>query len=197
MLPLKEKMNDYLPKIPVRDESNHTPIVSAQEKEYGKLGASFTGIFFISVILFLVFGSGGTFGSLRPVQSFAAQFMGVFLVVFALIKLVNLKNFVHGFRTYDLVAKKSMAYAKSYPFIQLTLGVLMFIVPTFAGTYLLVAGIAGLGIVSVIAVSVTSKQKIQRTCLSNVIKMPLATVSGVENSFILVISLLMFFAMIG
>lgn len=189
-------MNEYLPKIPIRDESQHTPIVSAREKEYGKLSAVITGIFFLSVIVFLVFDGGGPFKSLRPVQAFAAQFLGVFFIVFALIKVVNLKNFIDGFQQYDVVAKKSKVYAKFYPLIQLVLGVLMFIVPSFAGIYLLAACISGLGFVGFV-IFLARKQEIQTICLGRVIKMQLATVLGIENSSLFVISLLMFFATIG
>lgn len=189
-------MNETRPRIPVKDESQHTPIMSDSEKEYGKLAAVFTGIFILSMVAFLFFDGSGPFEDLNPVQAFAAQFMGIFFIVFAGFKFVNLKSFVHGFQMYDVIAKRSRLYALSYPFIQLFLGILMFAIPSFAGVHFLAALVSGLALVGVV-ISLSRKQKIQCACLGNVIKMPLATVSGFEDGSMFVISMLMFFAMIG
>ncbi len=50
------------------------------------------------------------------------DFMGFFLVVFALLKVFNLSGFADGFQKYDLLARRFRAYALAYPFIELALG---------------------------------------------------------------------------
>lgn len=184
--------------IPVVDETEnqHVSAFTDNDKEYGKLTLVFVGIFLVSIVLFLAIDGNGPFEDLTPAQSFASQFMGVFFLVFAGFKLVNLSSFVHGFAMYDLIAKKSVLYAKSYPFIQLAIGILMFAFPSFALTHALAFVVSGLALLGVI-VSLSRKQKIKCACLGNVIKMPLATVSAIEDGSMFVISLIMLFAMIG
>ncbi|WP_395749782.1 MauE/DoxX family redox-associated membrane protein [Prosthecobacter sp.] len=50
------------------------------------------------------------------------DFMGVFLIMFAMFKFFDLSEFVRRFRRYDLLAKRMRAYAYAYPFIELSLG---------------------------------------------------------------------------
>lgn len=190
-------MNEEESFTPVEIKSSHskTPIISKTEKEYGKLAAVIVAIYLVSVVTFLVIGDNGPFKELNQVQAFAAQFMGVFFIVFGSFKLVNLKSFVHGFQMYDLIAKRSDLYAKAYPFVQIALGLAMFLIPSFAFTHFVAMIVSGLALAGVLN-SLMNKQKIQCACLGNVIKMPLATVSGIEDGSMFVISFLMFIAMI-
>jgi YHS domain-containing protein len=50
-------------------------------------------------------------------------FMGFFLVIFSVLKLLGLRDFADGFQTYDLLARAIPAYAYAWPFIELGLGV--------------------------------------------------------------------------
>jgi hypothetical protein len=50
------------------------------------------------------------------------QFMGNFLVIFAMFKLFDLPGFADGFQNYDLIAKRFRPYALVYLFIELALG---------------------------------------------------------------------------
>ncbi len=111
---------------------------------------------------------------------FAQSFMGVFFVVFASFKLFNLKVFAYGFQSYDLIAKKSLKYSFSYPFIQLVFGVLYLI---SSGGMLLdtvvlaVSLVAGAGVLQTLG----SGAKVHCVCLGNIIKLPLSTISFVED----------------
>src|SRR5690606_7217083 len=49
------------------------------------------------------------------------DFMGVFLVIFAMFKIFDLRGLSDGFRMYDLLAKRSPGYAYVYPLIELGL----------------------------------------------------------------------------
>lgn len=194
-------MNKERPRIPVQTKteklpSSATPIVSEMEKEYGKLSFVFVAIFVISFISYLAFDGSGPFEELNQVQAFLSQFMGVFFIVFASFKFVNMKSFTHGFSMYDLIAKRSNAYAYAYPFIQLAIGIAMFVVPSLAITHFAALAVSGIALVGV-ANSLLNKQKIRCACLGNVIKMPLATVSAFEDGSMFIISLFMFISMIG
>ena len=50
------------------------------------------------------------------------DFMGLFLIVFSMVKLFDLKGFADGFQKYDLLAGISRPYALIYPFLELALG---------------------------------------------------------------------------
>jgi hypothetical protein len=164
-------------------------------KEYGKLALVIAAIFATTFITFLAIDGNGSFEDLDAFQAFLAQFMGVFFIVFASFKLVNLQSFVHGFMMYDVIAKKSKAYATAYPFIQLLLGVGMFLIPSSPWIHFAAAIVSGIALAGVVQ-SLRAKQEIQCACLGNVIKMPLATVSGIEDGSMFVISLLMFVMML-
>ncbi|HEY8966019.1 MAG TPA: MauE/DoxX family redox-associated membrane protein, partial [Candidatus Methylacidiphilales bacterium] len=50
------------------------------------------------------------------------DFMGLFLVVFAMFKFFDLPGFADGFQMYDLLASRFRPYAFAYPFIEALLG---------------------------------------------------------------------------
>lgn len=50
------------------------------------------------------------------------DFMAGFFIVFGAFKIINLPGFVTAYKTYDLLAQQSTAYAYAYPFIELALG---------------------------------------------------------------------------
>ena len=55
-------------------------------------------------------------------RSWMRQFMGIFLVIFAMLKLFDVSGFADGFQRYDLIAKRFRPYALVYPFVELALG---------------------------------------------------------------------------
>lgn len=50
-------------------------------------------------------------------------FMGWFFLVFGTFKAVRLRGFVAAYREYDVLAKRSRAYAYTYPFLEIAIGV--------------------------------------------------------------------------
>jgi hypothetical protein len=123
---------------------------------------------------------------------FIDSFMGVFFIVFAGFKISQLKIFAYGFQSYDLIAKHSLAYSYSYPFIQLAFGFAYLagfgsiIVDSLV---LFVSLISGLGVLK----SLIKKQKVHCVCLGNVIKLPLSTISFVEDFGMALMALSMIF----
>lgn len=110
-----------------------------------------------------------------------SDFMGCFFVVFAFFKLLDLNGFAGTFSRYDLVAARSMVYAKVYPFLELALGVAYLI-----GRQLFWVNIATLVLMTVGAVGVIAalrrREQIQCACLGTVIQLPMSTVTLIEDA---------------
>jgi hypothetical protein len=108
------------------------------------------------------------------------DFMGFFLVVFALLKLFDLSAFADGFQMYDLLAKHFRPYALVYPFLELALGLayLAFWRPTavYAATVILL-GFGALGVINALRRGLD----IECACMGNILKVPLSTVALVED----------------
>lgn len=107
-------------------------------------------------------------------------FMGVFFLVFAGFKLAGYTMFVEMFPTYDVVAGKWPNYAKIYPFIEVALGILYLTdsIPFIRDLVtVIVMAISSIGV----ARELKRRQGIHCACLGNIIKLPLSTVSLVEN----------------
>lgn len=116
---------------------------------------------------------------MNPVRAMHA-FMGFFLVVFALLKLFDLPGFADGFQMYDLLAKRSRAYALIYPFLELALGLayLAFVQPdtVYIATVILL-GFGALGVISALRRGLD----VNCACMGNTLKVPLSTVALVED----------------
>lgn len=115
----------------------------------------------------------------RPLR-WMHDFMGFFLLIFALLKLFDLSGFADGFQKYDLLAKRSRRYALAYPFIELALGLgyLAFWRPTtvYLAT-MIVLGFGALGVISALARGLDLKC----ACMGSALKVPLSTVALVED----------------
>lgn len=113
-------------------------------------------------------------------QTLMSNFMGGFLVVFSLFKLLNLKGFAEAYATYDIVAARSRFYALAYPFIELFLGVLYFV-----GAYPLLTNFVTLAVMAVGSIGVflalKSNRKFQCACLGTALKLPMTKVTLVED----------------
>jgi hypothetical protein len=138
-------------------------------KEYLKFSFVIIGITLTSWLL-----SDGGF------LEWARWFMGVFFIVFASFKFVGYRMFAEMFAGYDVVAKQFKAYAYAYPFIELALGLLY-----IANLYpiardwvtLVVMAIGSIGVIQ----EIQKRSGVHCACLGNVIKLPLSTVSLVED----------------
>lgn len=112
--------------------------------------------------------------------SLMSNFMGGFFAVFSLFKLLNLAGFAEAYATYDLLAARSRAYALSYPFIELLLGIFYFtgFAPFFTNmaTVILMA----VGTVGVFQ-ALQTKRKFQCACLGTALKLPMTKVTLIED----------------
>lgn len=108
------------------------------------------------------------------------NFMGIFFIIFALFKIVNLSAFAQAYAEYDLLAQKSSAYAHLYPFIELALGILyLFNFKPFATNLftLILMLISALGV----AIALSKKREIECACLGTVFKIPMTYVTLAED----------------
>lgn len=152
---------------------HHVIAGESSPKEYAKFVLVIAGITGTSTALHYLIGTPGADDWMR-------WFMGVFFVVFASFKLVGYRMFAMMFAGYDIVAKRFRTYAYAYPFIELGLGLLYLTnaVPMARDVLtLLVMSIGSIGVYQ----EIRRRSGIHCACLGNVIKLPLSTVSLVED----------------
>jgi hypothetical protein len=109
------------------------------------------------------------------------HFMGGFFVAFSFFKLLNLQGFADAFQTYDVLARKSRAYAVTYPFIELSLGIayLANFRPTVTNGVTLVVML--IGVVGVTK-ALLQKQRIQCACLGTIFNLRMSKVTFIEDA---------------
>lgn len=108
------------------------------------------------------------------------HFMAGFFLVFSFFKLLNLSAFADSYMMYDIVAKRSRAYALAYPFIELLLGLAYLIdfQPRLTNIFtLIVMGVSTIGVLQ----SILSKKKIRCACLGAVFNLPMSVVTLIED----------------
>lgn len=108
------------------------------------------------------------------------NFMGGFLVVFSMFKLLNLSGFAEAYATYDLIAARSRSYGLAYPFIELTLGVAYFVRFQPLAVNLVTFIVMGIGSVGVYR-ALKTKRKFQCACLGTALKLPMTKVTLLED----------------
>jgi copper chaperone CopZ len=108
------------------------------------------------------------------------HFMGGFFIAFSFFKLLDLRGFFSSYQTYDVLARRSVAYGYAYPFIELSLGAayLVGFQPTITNVATLVIMI--LGLVGVTQ-ALLAKRKIQCACLGTVFQLPMSSVTFIED----------------
>ncbi len=120
------------------------------------------------------------------------NFMGLFFLQLATFKFFDLKGFAKGFALYDLPTHYFKPYAYIYPFIELGLALLYLgkFMPT--GTNIITLIVMAVSLVGVIK-GLMEKKEVVCACLGTVIKVPLSTISIVENVGMGIMALLLFF----
>ena len=147
--------------------------------------------------VFLIFGyiAGATLlahaaGGAFDVMDWMSDFMAGFFLVFSFFKLLNLKGFAEGYRSYDIVTRSFPVYGFVYPFVELLLG-LAFLTrfePVLTNIVtLLVMGVSTIGVVQ----SLLKKTPFQCACLGTVIQLPLSKVTLFEDLLMVGMSIVM------
>jgi copper chaperone CopZ len=107
-------------------------------------------------------------------------FMAGFFIVFSFFKLLDLAAFATAYSSYDLLAARWKGWGYVYPFVELALGVAYLVnfnpLLTNWGT-LIVMGFSAIGVVRAVMI----KNRIPCACLGTVFKLPMSTVTIVED----------------
>ncbi len=138
--------------------------------------------FKLALVLMLVAAIAALHAGWRGFEllQYLESYMGVFFAVFAGFKLYNLKEFAYGFKSYEIMKHKSVAWGYVYPFMQVL----------FGGLYLLNYGTVVLDSIvlawsafgaCVVLLTLRRVGDIHCLCLGNMIKLPLSTVSFIED----------------
>jgi hypothetical protein len=101
-------------------------------------------------------------------------------VVFATFKLIGYQMFALMFVGYDIIAKRLKPYAYAYPFIELGLGVLYLANLMPAARDIITVIVMAIGAIGVFQ-EIKKRRGIHCACLGNIIKLPLSTVSLIED----------------
>lgn len=117
------------------------------------------------------------------------HFMAGFFLVFSGFKLLDIKGFAEGYATYDLLAKRWFGYGYVYPFLELGLGILYlgmwFPIYTNVAT-IIIMGFSSLGVIN----SLIKKQNFQCACLGTLLKVPLSSITLIEDLTMVLMALL-------
>ena len=107
-------------------------------------------------------------------------FMAGFFLVFSFFKLLDINAFANAYAGYDLLAMRWRGWGLIYPFVELGLGIAYLAnfnpLLTHWAT-IIVMGFSALGVIKAVA----SKTQIQCACLGTVFKLPMSTVTIIED----------------
>ncbi len=160
-------------------------------------GARDTSIFPLVLIVAYLVGTVTLIGWTTrdfSLHSLMTWFMGGFFLVFSFFKLLDLNGFVEAYRSYDVLAKASPAWAYAYPFVELALGV-GYVAnwnPAVLNSITLILMLIGsIGVLR----ALLRRSAIRCACLGTALKLPMTTVTLMEDlgmaamaAFMLVIS---------
>lgn len=108
------------------------------------------------------------------------HFMAGFFLVFSFFKLLDVSAFAMSYSSYDIVARRWMAYGYVYPFIELGLGLayLANVQPWFTNfATVVVMGVSTIGVVQ----SLLARRKIRCACLGAVFNLPMSSITLIED----------------
>ena len=143
--------------------------------------------------LFLIFGyliSGTLFLSYltgASADQLMLYFMGLFFITFSFFKFLDYKGFPESFSRYDPLAKRSLLYAKVYPFLETVLGIAFLLswqLPFILVLTLIILSSTTYGVLQ----SILNKSKIQCACLGTALKLPMTEATLIENGIMIVMS---------
>jgi hypothetical protein len=135
-------------------------------------------IVIVSIILLFTAGMQFSFG--ETWHDAMRFFMAFFFLIFGFFKVINIKGFAAAYRTYDLIAQRSLWYAYAYPFFELALGFAYLF-----NLYPFITNVATFILMSISAVGVLMElskgKEITCACLGVVFKIPMTWVTLAED----------------
>lgn len=117
-------------------------------------------------------------------------FMAGFFLVFSFFKLLDIPAFADAYAGYDLLAKRWRAWGLMYPFVELSLGFAYLtnwnpLITNWAT--LIIMGFSAIGVIQ----AVLDKRSIRCACLGAVFKLPMSTVTIVEDVGMVIMAAIM------
>ena len=143
--------------------------------------------------LFLIFGyliSGTLFLSYltgASVDQMMLYFMGLFFITFSFFKFLDYRGFPASFARYDPLARRSLFYAKCYPFLETALGIAFLLswqLPLVLVVTLIILSSTTYGVLN----SLLNKSAIQCACLGTALKLPMTEATLIENGIMIIMS---------
>ena len=107
-------------------------------------------------------------------------FMAGFFLVFSFFKLLDINAFADAYAGYDLLARRWRGWGLLYPFVELALSAAYLTHLNPMVTHWVTVAVMGFSAIGVIQ-AVASKRSIQCACLGAVFKLPMSTVTIVED----------------
>jgi copper chaperone CopZ len=165
------KSTEAEPSLPAGDATTYRPLILLL-------------LYLLTVTAAVMAASGGWNTSLAM-----RVFMGGFFIAFSFFKLLDPRGFADAYRGYDLVARKWPAYGLIYPFIELGLGLayLANVQPMLVNA--VTAVVMAVSLAGVLR-AVFSKRAIRCACLGTVFKLPMSTVTIIEDGLMLAMAVL-------
>jgi len=108
------------------------------------------------------------------------DFMGLFFLIFSFFKFLDYSTFPLSFSKYDPLAKKSIIYARLYPFLELFLGVCFLFnwkIQIASIVTLCILSITTFGVIKILF----NKSEIECACLGTSMNLPMTEATLVEN----------------
>jgi len=143
-------------------------------------------LFYLLAAVSAVELSFGTYDWMRAMR----HFMAGFFLVFSFFKLLDLRGFADSYAMYDLIAARWHGYGFIYPFLELALGL-----AHVANIHPLLTNIVTLALMSVgtagVVRTIAQKRQLRCACLGSVIKLPVATVTLLEDAGMALMAALM------
>lgn len=130
------------------------------------------------------------------ITNFMTDFMGLFFMVFSFFKFLDYKGFPIAFAQYDPLAKRSVSYAKIYPFIETFLGLMLLLRWQLNFAFITTIIILSTTTVGVIY-TLFDKNKINCACLGTALKLPMTEATLIENVIMLIMAVTMLIYQFG
>lgn len=143
------------------------------------------------VVMVLVTLAGSVALSCGAGIAFMPIFMGLFLLCFSMVKLFDLEGFATDFSRYDILAKRSMSYARLYPFIEMALALGFLYGKYPAVIHGVTALVMAIGLVGIIPV-MRSGRAMRCACMGSMLDVPVGSVTVLENTTMLLMAIAYF-----
>lgn len=156
-------------------EHNHIRV----HNKAGAMGHSISDFYPLIGILVAV-GMLTVIGVIYLQQDAMLAFMGYFFLVFGGLKVMKLHGFVEAYQMYDVLAKRSKAYAYLYPFLELGFGISYLLIWQVQAVSVVVAIIMLVGAYGVY-LKLKEHEEIPCACLGTVFKVPMTWVTLGED----------------